>query len=108
MKLRLPSLVYTSIMAASVGVFMAGAHLAANTLIEAQRLKQLHGLNEVALRRSEVVVDYGILALNEVIKQGPMSCNAAALQAVRLLVYQRSAVKDIRAVDQHGSVLCSA
>jgi sensor c-di-GMP phosphodiesterase-like protein len=108
MKLRRPSLVYASIMAASVGVFMAGAHLAANALIEAQRLKQLHGLNEVALRRSEVVVDSGINALNETMKQGPMSCNAAALQAVRLLVYQRSAVKDIRAVDQHGSVLCSA
>ena len=108
MKLRRPSLVYISLMATSVGVFLAGAHLAANALIEAQRLKQLHELNEVALRRSEVAVDYGIIALNEVVGRGPMSCDAAALQAVRLLVYQRSAVKDVRAVDQDGSVLCSA
>jgi len=108
MKLRQPSLVYVSLMATSVGVFMAGAHLAANALIDAQRLRQLHELNEVALRRSEVAVDYSIIALNEVVKRGPMSCNAAALQGVRLLVYQHSAVKDIRAVNEDGSVLCSA
>lgn len=108
MKLRFPILTYVFVMATSVGVFMAGAHLAANALIDAQRSKQLHELNEVALRRSEVAVDYSIATLNDLAKRGPMSCDAGALQAVRLLVYQRGAVKDIRAVNREGSVLCSA
>jgi c-di-GMP phosphodiesterase len=108
MKLRYPILVYISVVATSVGVFTAGAHLAANALIDAQRLKQLHELNEVALRRSEVAVDHGIATLNQLVKRGPMTCNAVALQAVRLLVYQRGAVKDIRAVNREGAVLCSA
>jgi hypothetical protein len=37
-----------------------------------------------------------------------MNCDSASLQAVRLQVYQRSAVKDIRLVNQEGSVICSA
>ena len=90
MKLRRPSLVYISLMATSVGVFLAGAHLAANALIEAQRLKQLHELNEVALRRSEVAVDYGIIALNEVV-DGLVDC------ARRNLVLERPISKFLQA-----------
>ena len=71
MKLRRHSLVYVSLMATSVGVFMAGAHLAANALIDAQRQKQLHEFNEVALRRSEVAVDYGIVSAQRARKTGP-------------------------------------
>ena len=108
MKLRSPILAYVFVMATSVGVFMAGAHLAANALIDAQRSKLMHELNELALRRSEIAVDYGIVTLNELAKRGPMSCDAVALQTVRLLVYQRGAVKDIRAVNREGTVLCSA
>ena len=37
-----------------------------------------------------------------------MSCEPAELQRVRLHVYQRGSVKDIRAVRHDGSVLCSA
>ena len=108
MKPRSPIIAYVFVMAASVGVFMAGAHLAANALIDAQRSKQLHELNELALRRSEIAIDYGIITLNELAKRGPMSCNAIELQTVRLLVYQRGSVKDIRAVNREGAVLCSA
>jgi sensor c-di-GMP phosphodiesterase-like protein len=95
-------------MAASVAVFIAGAHLAASALIDTLRTKQIRELSEVALRRSEVAVDYGIVTLNELLKRGSNNCNTSALQAVRLLVYRRSAVKDIRIVSPDGAVLCSA
>jgi c-di-GMP phosphodiesterase len=89
-------------------MFMAGAHLAANALINALRTKQLQELSEVALRRSEVAADYGVVTLNELLERGSVNCNTSALQAVRLLVYRRSAVKDIRVVSRDGAVLCSA
>ena len=87
---------------------MVGAHLAANALIDAQRAKQMQELGEVALRRSEAAVDYGVATLDELLKRGSVSCDPTALQAVRLLVYRRSAVKDMRVVNRDGAVLCSA
>jgi sensor c-di-GMP phosphodiesterase-like protein len=87
---------------------MAGAHLAARALIDALRTKQIHELNEVALRRSEAAADFGVATLNELLKSGSINCTAPSLQAVRLTVYQRSAVKDIRVVTRDGAVRCSA
>ena len=108
LKLRWPGIAYLALLAASISVFLAGAHVAATALIETQRSRQLDELTETALRRSEVAVDYGIATLDDLIRRGPMKCDAVALQVVRLHVYQRGTVKDIRAVNQDGSVICSA
>jgi c-di-GMP phosphodiesterase len=108
MKLRWPSVSQAALVAACLVVFVGGGHFAATAVIGEQRSKQLQELTDVALRRSEVAVDFGAATLDDVAKRGPMNCDPAALQAVRLQVYQRSAVKDIRAVNRDGSVICSA
>jgi sensor c-di-GMP phosphodiesterase-like protein len=108
MKPRWPGTAYILLVGLSIGAFMTGGHFAATALIDAQRSKELRELSEVALRRSEVAVDEGVVTLDELIKRGPIVCDAAALQAVRLRVYQRSGIKDIRAVNPDGSVVCSA
>ncbi len=107
-QVRWPGIAYVALLASSIGVFLAGAHVAATALIDTQRSRQLGELTETALRRSEVAIDYGIAALDELIQRGPMSCDSVSLQAVRLHVYQRGTVKDIRSVSRDGSVLCSA
>jgi c-di-GMP phosphodiesterase len=108
MKLRLPSVVQITIVAASLVAFVAGGHFAARAVIEGQQSRQLEELADVALRRSEVAVDFGTATLDELARRGKVSCDPASLQAVRLQVYQRSAVKDIRLVNRDGSVVCSA
>ena len=108
MQFRWPNIAGLSVAAASAAVFAIGGHFAADALLDAQRSKQIHELVEVALRRSEAAVDFGAATLDELARRGPASCDAAALQAVRLIVYQRGAVKDIRVVSRDGSVLCSA
>jgi sensor c-di-GMP phosphodiesterase-like protein len=108
MRLRWPSIIQTVLVAACLVAFVSGAHFAATAVIDKQRSKQLQDLTDVALRRSEVAVDFGATTLDEVVRRGPMRCDPASLQAVRLQVYQRSAVKDIRAVNRDGSVVCSA
>ncbi|CAN5312491.1 hypothetical protein BH10PSE9_BH10PSE9_14340 [soil metagenome] len=109
MQFRWPKIAGLSVAAASAVVFAIGGHFAANALLDAQRTKQLHELVDVALRRSENAVDFGAATLAELARrETPTSCDAAALQAVRLIVYQRGAVKDIRIVRRDGSVLCSA
>src|ERR1700681_1370561 len=108
MKLRWPSITQAALFAACLVAFVSGAHFAATAVIDKQRSKQLHELTDVALRRSEAAVDFGATTLDEVVRRGPMRCDPASLQAVRLQVYQRSAVKDIRAVNRDGSVVCSA
>jgi len=107
-KLRWRELVSYGVAAVSVAVFAVGGHFAAEWLIRGQQTQQLRELTRLALRRSEVAVDFGAAALDELAADGPMSCNPGSLQAVRLHVYQRGAVKDIRAVRSDGSVLCSA
>jgi sensor c-di-GMP phosphodiesterase-like protein len=94
--------------ASSLVVFMTGGHFAAKAVIERQQSRQLVELMDVALRRYEVAVDFGAATLDELVKRGPLNCDPATLQAVRLQVYQRSAVKDIRLVNRDGSVICSA
>jgi sensor c-di-GMP phosphodiesterase-like protein len=94
--------------ATSLVVFTTGGHFAARAVIEGHQSRQLEELTDVALRRSEVAVDFGAATLDELVKRGPLNCDPASLQAVRLQVYQRSAVKDIRLVNRDGSVICSA
>jgi sensor c-di-GMP phosphodiesterase-like protein len=102
------SLPSVAIVVASLGAFCVGGHFAAKSLIENQQLRQLGELTDVVLRRSEVAVDFGAASLDEIIKGGNIDCEPASLQAFRLRVYQRSAVKDVRLVNSDGSVICSA
>jgi sensor c-di-GMP phosphodiesterase-like protein len=108
MKLRWPSITQTASVVACLLAFVSGGHFAATAVIDKQRSKQLQELTDVALRRTEAAVDFGTTTLDDVVRRGPMRCDPASLQAVRLQVYQRSAVKDIRAVNRDGSVVCSA
>jgi c-di-GMP phosphodiesterase len=108
MKPRWPSVTQLAILVASMVVFAAGGHFAARAVIDRQQSKQLDELTEVALRRSELAVDYGVATLEELAKRGALNCAPESLQAVRLQMYQRPAVKDIRLVDREGSVICSA
>jgi sensor c-di-GMP phosphodiesterase-like protein len=108
MTLRWPSVTKLVMVATSLVVFMTGGHFAAKAVIEGQQSRQLEELTDVALRRSEIAVDFGAATLDDLVKRGPLNCDPASLQAVRLQVYQRSAVKDIRLVNRDGSVICSA
>jgi sensor c-di-GMP phosphodiesterase-like protein len=108
MKLRWPSVTQIAMVATSLVAFTTGGHFAARAVIEGQQSRQLEELTDVALRRSEVAVDFGAAALDELARRGPLNCDPASLQAVRLQVYQRSGVKDIRLVNRDGSVICSA
>lgn len=92
----------------SAGLFMVSAYFALAAWMDAQKLKQMAEFNEIALRRSASAVDFALQTLDEVAKDGALSCEPAELQRVRLHVYQRGSVKDIRAVRHDGSVLCSA
>jgi len=93
---------------ACAGVFMLAGHLAASQLIEMQRMRQLRELNDTALRRAELVAEYGEKSLDEISKRIVGDCNSAALQVLRLQVYQRSNLKDVRIINRDGSVICSA
>lgn len=108
MILRRPFLTKLAMVAASLVVFATGGHFVATGAITKQQTRQLEELANIALRRSEVAVDFGVATLDDVMRRGPMNCDSASLQAVRLQVYQRSAVKDIRLVTREGSVICSA
>jgi sensor c-di-GMP phosphodiesterase-like protein len=108
MKPRWPGVTQIAMVATSLVAFATGGHFAAKAVIEGQQSRQLEELTDVALRRSEVAVDFGAAALDELARRGPLNCDPASLQAVRLQVYQRSGVKDIRLVNRDGSVICSA
>ncbi len=88
--------------------FLAMGHFGAIRLVQYQQLHQLNAFNEVALRRSESLVDHGIDALDKIARNGPLDCSPAAMQAVRLSVYRHGAVKDVRGVTSDGLVRCSA
>jgi len=108
MKLRWPSVTQLAMLVASLVAFAVGGHLTARAVIDRQQSKQLEELTEVALRRSELAVDFGAATLEELAKRGALNCTPESLQAVRLQIYQRPAVKDIRLVNRDGSVICSA
>lgn len=108
MTLRRPNLTLAALVLASTAAFGLAGHLAATSVIHHQQARQLDELTEVVLRRSEFAVDFAAASLDDLAGKGFANCNAAALQAVRLHVYQRSAVKDVRLVNPDGSVICSA
>jgi sensor c-di-GMP phosphodiesterase-like protein len=95
------------VLAGTVAFGLAG-HFAATTFIHAQQARQLDELTEVVLRRSEFAVDFAAASLDELAGRGLATCDPASLQVIRLHVYQRSAVKDVRLVNTDGSVICSA
>jgi sensor c-di-GMP phosphodiesterase-like protein len=108
MKIRWPSVTQLAAVAASLAAFATGGHFAATAFMDGQQSKQLKDLTDIALRRSEVAVDFAAASLDELARGGPLSCDPASLQTIRLQVYQRSAVKDIRLARHDGSVICSA
>jgi c-di-GMP phosphodiesterase len=93
---------------ACAGVFVLAGHFAASQLIATQRMRQLRELNDTALRRAELVADYGETSLDEIAKRIVGDCNSSALQVLRLQVYQRSNLKDVRIINPDGSVICAA
>lgn len=108
MNLRWPGLFKLMLILACMLVFLAGGHFVASALIASQQERQLEDLTHVALRRSQTAIDFGSEAIVELAAKGAMHCDPGSLQTVRLRVYEHGAVKDIRAVDGNGTVLCSA
>ena len=108
MKLRRPSLSSIATVVASVAVFAAGGHFIADSIISGQEQQRLQELTEIALRRSEVAVDFAAASVDVITRLGKLDCEPSSLQQFRLQVYQRSAVKDVRLVNHDGSIVCSA
>jgi sensor c-di-GMP phosphodiesterase-like protein len=103
-----PKFTLAALVLASMAAFTLGGHFAATRIIRNQQAHQLDELTEVVLRRSEFAVDFAAASLDELAGRGLATCDPASLQAIRLHVYQRSAVKDVRLVNSDGSVICSA
>ncbi|MGY8667455.1 EAL domain-containing protein [Bradyrhizobium sp. UFLA05-109] len=108
MKPARPPVSLIALVLASTLLFGLAAHLAATSFIRHQQARQLDELTEVVLRRSEFAIDLAATSLDELAGRGLADCSPASLQAIRLHVYQRSAVKDVRLVNADGSVICSA
>ena len=108
MKLSRLSLSSIATVVASVAVFAAGGHFAAQAIIEGHQQQRLQELTEIALRRAEVAVDFGAAGIDEIARNGKLDCDPSSLQTFRLHVYQRSAVKDVRLANHDGSIVCSA
>jgi sensor c-di-GMP phosphodiesterase-like protein len=102
-KFRLAALVLVG-----TAAFGLAGHFAAMRFIHDQQARRLDELTEVVLRRSEFAVDFAAASLDELAGRGLATCDPASLQAIRLHVYRRSAVKDVRLVNSDGSVICSA
>src|SRR5258708_40251379 len=105
MKLRRPSVSQVAMVTFTVAAFLTAGHFAANAVIQGEQQRQLGELTEVALRRAEVAIDFGTATLDELTRREVLNCDPASLQAIRLQVYQRFAVKDIRLVNRDGSVI---
>ena len=108
MRHQRPNLPFVALVLASTIAFALAGHLAAEAVIRHQQAHQLSELTEVVLRRSEFAVDFAAASLDELAKRNLASCEPGALQAIRLHVYQRSTIKDVRLVKPDGSVICSA
>lgn len=108
MKAERPKLTLAALVLAGTTAFGLAGHFAATRFIHDQQARQLDELTEVVLRRSEFAVDFAAASLDELAGRGLATCDPASLQAIRLHVYQRSAVKDVRLVNSDGSVICSA
>ena len=103
-----PKFTMAALVLASMAAFALAGHIATTRVIQNQQAHHLDELTEVVLRRSEFAVDFAAASLDELAGRGLATCDPASLQAIRLHVYQRSAVKDIRLVNSDGSVICSA
>ena len=103
-----PKFTMAALVFASTAAFALAGHIATTRFIQDQQAHHLDELTEVVLRRSEFAVDFAAASLDELAGRGLASCDPASLQAIRLHVYQRSAVKDARLVNSDGSVICSA
>jgi sensor c-di-GMP phosphodiesterase-like protein len=108
MKSLRPTILLSLIVLASLASFGTAGHFAAEAFIGHQQSRQLNELAEIVVRRSELAVDFAAASLDELAARGLVTCDAASLQAIRLHVYQRAAVKDVRLVNPDGSVICSA
>jgi len=108
MRLQRPTFAFAALVLASTMAFGLGGHFAAEGIIRHQQAHQLDELTEVVLRRAEFAVDFAAASLDELARRDLASCAPAALQAIRLHVYQRSTIKDVRLVNPDGSVICSA
>jgi len=108
MKSLRPTILLSLIVLGSLASFGIVGHFAAEAFIGRQQSRQLNELAEIVVRRSELAVDFAAATLDELAARGLVTCDAASLQAIRLHVYQRSAVKDVRLVNPDGSVICSA
>jgi len=108
MKAARPKLSLVALVLAGAAAFGLAGHFAATRFIHDQQVRQLDALTEVVLRRSEFAVDFAAASLDDLAGRGLATCDPASLQAIRLHVYQRSAVKDVRIVNADGSVICSA
>jgi sensor c-di-GMP phosphodiesterase-like protein len=108
MKLRRSDLSLAALVVAGTAAFGLAGHGVATSFIKHQQARQLDELTDVVLRRSEFAVDFAAASLDELTRRGLSTCSPASLQAIRLHVYQRSAVKDVRLVNPDGSVICSA
>jgi len=108
MRLKRPSLSRWALPLASVLGFGVAGHFAAAAFIHLEQSRQIDELTEVVMRRSEAAIDFASQSLDELGSRGLVDCQAASLQAIRLHVYQRYAIKDVRLVNKDGSVICSA
>ena len=96
------------IIAFSALFFGVGGHAAMTSILHRVQLQQLTGIIETAVRRVETTIDNGAAMLVDLSRAQELSCEPSRLQALRLQVYQRSGVKDIRLTKHDGTVLCSA
>jgi len=88
--------------------FGLAGHFVAATFIHHQQARQIDELTQVMMRRSEAAIDFAAASLDELANRELIDCQGASLQAIRLHVYQRYAIKDVRVVKGDGSVICSA
>src|SRR3569833_450052 len=105
---RRPNFTLLALVVVSTLAFGLAGHFATTGLIRHQQAREIGELTEIVLRRSEFAVDFAAASLDQLANRGLANCESASLQAIRLHVYQRSAVKDVRLVNADGSVICSA
>ena len=108
MQLQWPTPLKVTLAAAGVALFAAAGHFCALKLIEGQQADQLSELADTALRRTEAAVEFGAATLDEIVRRKAATCDPASLQMIRLQIYGRSAVKDVRIVNHDASIVCSA
>lgn len=108
MVLRRTRTFQAAVIAACTALFVIGTHFGVSAVIDVQRASRMQELADVTLRRVESSVDAGLAALDATGGRQVLGCDPAALQAVRLRVYERSVIKDIRVADHDGAIVCSA